>query len=156
MTVLVVMGVSGSGKSTLARALAAQLGWPWIDGDDLHPAANLAKMSAGQPLGDEDRWPWLQRVRAWIDAREAAGEDGVVACSALKRRYRAVLDQDGADRAVRFIHLTGPRAELQARLQGRAGHFMPAALLDSQLADLEPLGPDEAGITVQLDPTHPG
>jgi gluconokinase len=137
---LVVMGVSGSGKSTLAQGLADTLGWPFQEGDDLHPAANIAKMSAGIPLTDDDRAPWLDRVAAWIDSHPT----GIVTCSALKRSYRDRLRRPG----VIFVLPDVPRAVLQERLAHRSGHFMPASLLDSQLDTLEPLGPDEAAIVV--------
>ncbi|GAA4483935.1 gluconokinase [Microbacterium panaciterrae] len=143
-TILVVMGVSGSGKSTLAGVLAGSLGWALQEGDDLHPAANVAKMEEGIPLTDEDRWPWLALIGEWIDARQAAGEPGIVTCSALRRSYRAVLARPG----VEFVHLEGTRHDLAERLGRRLGHFMPAALLDSQLETLEPLGADEAGFVV--------
>lgn len=147
--VLVVMGVSGSGKTTVARMIAARRGWSSAEGDDFHPQANVDKMAAGHPLGDADRWPWLERVAAWIDGRIAVGGDGVVACSALQRAYRDVLRRP----EVVFVHLTGGRAVLAERLRARHGHFMPAALLDSQLAALESLGPDEAGVTVDATRT---
>jgi gluconokinase len=140
------MGVSGSGKSTFAAALARALPGDLGEGDDLHPPANVARMRAGQPLTDADREPWLQRVRAWIDERLAAGHDGVITCSALRRRYRDELRADG----VLFAFLDGPRAVLAERLAGRSGHFMPASLLDSQLATLEPPGPDEHAVTVPI------
>lgn len=143
--VLVLMGVSGSGKSTVGGALAGRLGWDLGEGDDLHPDANVAKMAAGHPLTDDDRWPWLARVRAWIDEHIAAGRPGLVTCSALKRAYRDVL-RDGH---VVFVYLAADRDELQARLTARQDHFMPAALLDSQLADLEPPDPDEQVLTVE-------
>ena len=142
--ILVVMGVSGSGKSTLAGLLAGRLGWALQEGDDLHPAANVAKMEAGIPLTDDDRWPWLALIRDWISARIAAGESGIVTCSALRRSYRDVLALPG----VEFVHLEGTRHDLAERLGRRLGHFMPASLLDSQLETLEPLGPDEAGFVV--------
>jgi gluconokinase len=145
--VLVVMGVSGSGKSTLAVELAARLGWDFAEGDDLHSPANVAKMAAGHPLTDADRAPWLAAVAAWIDAELAAERSGVITCSALKRRYRDRLRRPG----VRFVYLDVAPDELARRLQRRAGHFMPAGLLASQLADLEPPGPDEAAVAV-----HPG
>jgi gluconokinase len=146
--VLVLMGVSGCGKSTVGGVLAGQLGWDLGEGDDLHPAANLEKMASGHPLTDDDRWPWLALVRAWIDERVAAGHPGVITCSALKRSYRDVLRSEH----VVFVHLTGTRAQLLARLAARQGHFMPAALLDSQLADLEPPGPDEQAIRIDIGP----
>ncbi|MBS1674064.1 MAG: gluconokinase [Actinobacteria bacterium] len=143
-TILVVMGVSGSGKSTLAGVLSGRLGWDLKEGDDLHPAANVHKMESGIPLTDDDRWPWLERIRSWIAAELEAGRPGVVTCSALKRSYRDVLAMPG----VRFVHLAGTRGELAERLGRRLGHFMPASLLDSQLETLEPLGEDEDGIVV--------
>nr|WP_304044747.1 gluconokinase [Jatrophihabitans endophyticus] len=144
--VLVVMGVSGSGKSTVAGLLAGRLGWPFEEGDDLHPAENVAKMAAGHPLTDDDRWPWLQRVRQWIDTELAAGRSGIITCSALKRSYRDALRAPG----VTFVYLRGPRELIRGRLATRHGHFMPQSLLDSQLADLEPPGPDEGAITVDI------
>lgn len=143
---IVVMGVSGCGKSTVGAALAARLGVPFLDADDLHPAANVAKMAAGHPLTDDDRMPWLARVGGELSA---ATGGLVIACSALKRSYRdAIL---AAAPATVFVFLNGSRALLESRMQHRAGHFMPASLLDSQLATLEPLAPDEPGITVALD-----
>ena len=139
--IVVVMGVCGSGKTSVGRLLAERLGWAFIEGDDLHPEANRRKMAAGTPLTDEDRWPWLGRI---ADEMRRAGEDGrsmVVACSALRRVYRDRLRGCGAD--VRFLHLTGDPELLRARMEGREGHFMPAGLLDSQLATLEPAGPAE-------------
>lgn len=146
--VLVVMGVAGSGKSTVAGVLAGRLGWELCEGDDLHPPGNVAKMAAGQPLNDDDRWPWLARVREWIDERLRAGEPGIITCSALKRRYRDMLRDDH----VVFVHLSGSREQLLARLTSRYGHFMPASLLDSQFADLEPPGPDEQAVTIDIIP----
>ncbi|MFJ4166060.1 gluconokinase [Microbacterium sp. NPDC089698] len=143
-TILVVMGVSGSGKSTLAGVLAGRLGWALQEGDDLHPAANVAKMEAGIPLTDEDRCPWLELIREWIVAEQDAGESGVVTCSALRRSYREILARPG----VEFVHLEGTQHDLAERLGRRLGHFMPASLLESQLDTLEPLGSDEAGFVV--------
>ncbi|MER7797011.1 gluconokinase [Microbacterium sp. NPDC096154] len=143
---IVVMGVAGAGKSTVARALADRTGWPFAEGDELHPPANVTKMRAGEPLTDDDRQPWLERVRAWMDERGAAGESTVVACSALRRRYRDVLR--GARGSVRFVLLTADTAELRKRIGAREGHFMPASLLASQLATLEPLARDERGMTL--------
>lgn len=144
--VLVVMGVAGSGKSTLASLLAERLRWPLQEGDVLHPQANVDKMAAGHPLDDNDRWPWLTLVAAWIDQRAAAGEPGIVTCSALKRAYRDLLRRD----FVRFVHLTGDRHLLEQRLQHRDSHFMPPSLLDSQLATLEAPGADEQAITIDI------
>lgn len=144
--VLVVMGVSAAGKSTLAARLAGRLHWPLQDGDALHPQANIDKMAAGQPLDDTDRAPWLRLVADWIDRRAAAGEPGIVTCSALKRAYRDVLRRD----FVRFVHMTGDRDLLARRMLERKGHFMPPSLLDSQLATLEAPGADEAVITVDI------
>jgi gluconokinase len=145
MAVVVVMGVSGSGKSTIGALLARTAGWAFEDADDLHPPANVARMRAGVPLTDEDRGPWLDAVAGWISTRSGSG---VLACSALKRRYRDRLRQ--ADPGLRLVFLDGTRDILAARLSGRAGHFFPEALLDSQLADLEPPGPDEHPITVHI------
>jgi gluconokinase len=139
--VLLVTGVSGSGKSTVGSLLAGRLGWDYAEGDDFHPQENLAKMAAGQPLGDADRAPWLDRVAAWIDAQHAAGRRSVVSCSALKRAYRDRL-RSGRPQ-VRLIFLDTDRRTVEARLSRRRGHFFPAALLDSQFADLEPPTDDE-------------
>jgi carbohydrate kinase (thermoresistant glucokinase family) len=147
--VLVLMGVTGSGKSTIGGILAGRLGWDLGEGDDLHPPENVAKMAAGHPLTDADRWPWLQRVRSWIDEHVAVGRAGVITCSALKRSYRDVL----RDPHVVFVHLHGTREQLAARLATRHGHFMPAALLQSQLADLEPPGEDEQALTIEIGPS---
>ncbi len=140
------MGVSGAGKSTVGRALADLLGWDLLDGDDLHSPADRAKMAAGQPLRDDDRWPWLRRARAWIDDQVTAGRCGVLACSALTRAHRDVL----RDQHVVFAYLQGGRDVLLARLVARQGHFMPAALLESQLATLQEPSADEHAITVQV------
>ena len=149
MTVLVVMGVSGSGKSTVADLLSARLGWPFMEGDSLHPEANIAKMESGQPLTDEDRWPWLDKVAAWIEGQQAAGQDGIITCSALKRSYRDVLDRRGD--GVVFVHLVGERQTLEQRMQARAGHFMPPGMLASQLETLEEPEPDEPSIRVPIE-----
>lgn len=142
--VLVVMGVSGSGKSTVAALLARRLGWDLQEGDELHPQANVEKMSAGIPLTDDDRWPWLRLVAEWIDAHRAEGAHGVITCSALKRAYRDLLARPD----VEFVHLTVDPDVIAGRMEHRSGHFMPTSLLDSQLATLEPLQPDERGIVV--------
>ncbi|MFI2229481.1 gluconokinase [Nocardia testacea] len=143
---VVVMGVSGTGKTTTARLLARRLGVPFADADDLHPRANIDKMASGIPLDDRDREPWLVAVGDWLRARDAEGTGGVMACSALKRRYRDLLRTAAPD--TYFLLLTADREELLARLTGRTGHFMPAALLDSQLAALEPLQPGERGVAL--------
>ena len=145
---VVVMGVSGSGKTTVGEALAAELGWRFVEGDSFHPAANVAKMSAGIPLDDADRRPWLEALAAEIARDEAAGRSSVVGCSSLKRAYRDIL-RTGSPR-VRFLHVHGDRAVLAERVSHRPGHFFPATLLDSQLATLEPLGPDEDGFVVDV------
>ncbi|PCE15390.1 carbohydrate kinase [Microbacterium sp. SZ1] len=147
--VLVLMGVAGTGKSTVAAMLAGRLGWTFEEGDDLHPEANVKKMASGDPLTDDDRWPWLDRIAEWIDERIAAGEPGIITCSALKRSYRDVLRRD----AVTFVHFVGDRELILERMLRRQGHFMPTTLLDSQFATLEPLGEDEKAIEVAIDQT---
>lgn len=142
---IVVMGPSATGKSTVGAALARALGLPFVDGDDLHPAANTAKMAAGTPLTDEDRWPWLDAVGAVLDdAGDGVGV--VVACSALKRAYRDRIRASAP--ATWFLELAITEQEAARRSSARAGHFMPAALVESQFATLEPLGPDEPGLRV--------
>jgi carbohydrate kinase (thermoresistant glucokinase family) len=145
---LLVMGVSGSGKTTVAKALAGALGWDFEEGDDLHPASNIAKMRAGIPLTDADRQPWLEAIGGWIDAQAAKARAGIVTCSALRRAYRDQL-RHGRPQA-RFVFLDGPRDLIEARIEHRHGHFMPAALLDSQIATLEAPGPDEPVIRVDI------
>ncbi|MFF7159175.1 gluconokinase, GntK/IdnK-type [Streptomyces sp. NPDC008139] len=145
--VVVVMGVSGSGKSTVGGLLADRLGVPYAEADDFHPAANIAKMSAGHPLDDADRAPWLDAIGAWIAQRE--GKGGVVSCSALRRRYRDHLRQSAPD--LFFLHLDGPPELIASRLAARMQHFMPSELLRSQFATLEPLEPDEAGAVVTIE-----
>jgi gluconokinase len=142
------MGVSGSGKSTVGTALAQRLGWAFVDGDHLHPAANVERMAAGTPLTDADRAPWLDAVADVITQHLAAREPVVVACSALKRAYRDRLQRAGD---VRLAYLAGTREVLAARLSARHGHFMPPSLLDSQLRDLEPPAPDEHVVTVDIE-----
>lgn len=144
--VVVVMGVAGTGKTTIGPLLAARLGVPYAEGDDFHPQANIAKMTAGIPLGDEDRWPWLDAIGAWAHGR--AGLGGVVSSSALKRSYRDRLR--AAAPGVVFVHLTGDRKLIEDRMGHRRGHFMPTALLDSQFATLEPLQRDERGVAVDV------
>jgi gluconokinase len=143
---IVVMGVSGSGKSTVAAQLVERLGWEFAEGDDFHPEANVAKMQAGIPLEDEDRWPWLRTLADWIGDQERAGRSVVVTCSALKRSYRDLL-RDGHP-SVWFAHVTADPDLLRDRLGSRTGHYMPASLLESQLAALEPLQDDEPGAAV--------
>lgn len=144
-----VMGVSGAGKSTIGTLLATTLGVAFADADEFHPAANVAKMSAGTPLTDDDRWPWLDAIGAWLAARGAAG--GVVTCSALKRAYRDRLRV--ACPALRLVHLEGNAALIAARQAARPGHFMPASLMASQFATLEPPSPEEAAIILAVDDT---
>lgn len=132
--VVVLMGVCGCGKTTVGRALAAEMGWRFLDADDFHPEANVARMRAGVPLTDADRWPWLDRLAAESAAINARGEHAVLACSALRQAYRERLARGGD---VRFVYLKGDRATIAPRLGARAGHYMPASLLDSQLATLE-------------------
>ena len=143
----VIMGVAGCGKSTVGAAFATAIGARFIDGDDLHPPANVAKMASGKPLDDQDRAPWLVRVG---QALQGGAGPVVIGCSALKRRYRDVIRQE-AGQPVMFLHLAGPRDVLLARMAARTGHFMPASLLDSQLAALEPPAADEAAISVNID-----
>ncbi len=145
--VLIVMGVSGSGKTTIAEALDRRLGWPFQEGDDLHPPANVAKMHAGTPLTDEDRWPWLDAIAAWIGVRLADDGAGVVTCSALKRSYRDRLV--GGRDGVRLVYLHASAELLRERLAARKGHFMPASLLNSQLEAFEEPGPDENPIRIE-------
>ncbi|WP_255952770.1 gluconokinase [Streptomyces odontomachi] len=144
--VVVVMGVAGTGKTTIGPMLAERLGVPYAEGDDFHPKANIAKMTAGTPLTDDDRWPWLDAIGAW--AHDRAGRGGVVSSSALKRSYRDRLRAAAPDLV--FVHLSGDRALIQDRMAHRAGHFMPTALLDSQFATLQPLQTDEAGVAVDV------
>ncbi len=148
MVILVVMGVAGSGKTTIARMLAERLGWRFQEGDALHPPANVAKMSAGTPLTDDDRWPWLHTIAGVMDGWRAEGANGIVTCSALKRAYRDILVGGHPD--VRIVHLAGEKALIAARMAARKGHFMPTALLDSQFATLEPPGADENPIVVDI------
>lgn len=141
---VVVMGVSGTGKSSVAASLACVLGVPWIDGDDLHVPEAVARMRGGVPLGDEDRWPWLERIGARLSDEAAAPTGVVVACSALKRAYRDRLR--AAAPGVHFVCLDGPRALVRHRLEARSGHYMPPALLDSQLQSFEKPGADEPAV----------
>ncbi|MCS5736354.1 gluconokinase [Herbiconiux daphne] len=145
---IVVMGVSGSGKSLIGSALAARLGWAFVDADDLHPVANVAKMTAGTPLTDDDRWPWLDIVAQTL---AASGTGMVIACSALRRAYRDRIRTQAPDAV--FLELVGTPELLAARVSGRTAHFMPVSLLASQLATLESLGDDERGALVDIDGT---
>ena len=149
MTSLVIMGVSGSGKSTIAEGVAQRKGWTMLEGDTFHPAANVEKMSHGIPLVDEDRWPWLRAIAAEMETRRAGGESIIVTCSALKRSYRDILHGNRPD--VLLAYLRGSKELISRRLAARTGHFMPAALLESQFATLEEPGPDENPIVVSID-----
>jgi gluconokinase len=144
--VLVLMGVSGCGKSTVAGRLAGRLGWDFEEGDDLHPAANVDRMASGHQLDDEDRWPWLAKVAEWIGGQTDAERPGIITCSALKKSYRDALRSE----CVVFVYLAGTREQIARRLAARHGHYMPASLLDSQFAALEPPTPDENSITVEV------
>ena len=152
-SVLVVMGVSGSGKTTVAALLAGRLGWEYGDADDFHAPANVRKMHGGTPLNDDDRWPWLDSMAAWIDATRTVGRHGVLACSALKRAYRQVLVGPRTD--VRLVYLHGDKALITRRQSARHNHFMPPTLVDSQFATLEEPGSDEHPVTVSVAPRPP-
>jgi gluconokinase len=150
LAAIVVMGVSGAGKSTVGRIAAKRLSCPFRDADSFHPKANIEKMSRGEPLTDDDRWPWLAAITAWIAEHRAAGTVCVVTCSALKRAYRDILtDKQRAD--VRLVYLKGNFDLIAVRLAARKDHFMPPALLQSQFAALEEPGEDEHAITVSID-----
>lgn len=144
---IVVMGVSGSGKSAVGAALAQRLRVPYADADDFHPESNVAKMTAGQALDDHDRWPWLEKIGEWLVEHQDHG--GVMSCSALKRRYRDQLRRHTSD--TEFVHLHGTPDVITRRQASRPGHFMPASLLSSQFATLEPLEPDEWGTVIDVD-----
>jgi gluconokinase len=144
-TAVVVMGVAGCGKSTVGQMLASRLGWAFAEADDFHSEANVAKMASGTPLTDEDRGPWLESIRKWIDD---TASDSVVTCSALRRSYRDILR--GAQANVRFLHLNGTQEAIAARMAARADHFMPTSLLASQVATLEPLQSDENGVVLEI------
>jgi gluconokinase len=146
---LIVMGVSGSGKTTIGERLAGRIGWRYEDADTFHPASNVAKMSAGQPLTDEDRWPWLRAIADEIDRAVAAGERVVIGCSALRRVYRDLLVHGRSD--TRIVYLDGTHDLIAGRLGERKGHFMPPGLLTSQFRTLEPPTPDEHAVTVSID-----
>jgi gluconokinase len=143
---VVVMGVSGCGKTTVAESLSRRVGLVFADADEFHSPENVARMRAGMPLEDADRRPWLDRLAAWLASQDAAGLSTVLACSALRRAYRDIL-RAGAPGLV-LVHLDGSAAMIRGRVDRRSGHYMPASLLDSQLATLEPLEPDETGIVL--------
>lgn len=147
--VIVVMGVASSGKTSLGERLAERLGWPFRDADSFHPPANVAKMSSGIPLTDEDRKPWLAAIAAWIDDLRASGGNGIVTCSALKKAYREVIVGKRPD--VALVYLRGSRELIGQRMAARQHHFMPPALLDSQFATLEEPGADENPLVVQVE-----
>lgn len=151
MDYIIVMGVSGSGKTTVAEGIARHTGYEFAEGDDFHPEANVAKMHAGHALTDEDRWPWLRAIGAWIDEREQAGTSAVITCSALRRVYRDLLRKGRP--GVRFCHIEVGADVIEDRLQKRKGHYMPPSLLPSQLSTLEPLQPDEPGVVVSAAAT---
>lgn len=143
---VIVMGVSGTGKSTVAEAIALRLRWEFAEGDEFHPASNVAKMARGEPLTDLDRWPWLQSIGDWISATSATGKSSVVTCSALREVYRDLL-REGRPEVV-YCHMVADPTLIQDRMEHRPGHFMPPSLLPSQLATLEPLGEHEPGFVV--------
>ena len=145
------MGVSGCGKTTIAELLSRELGWGYRDGDEFHPKANVEKMHSGTPLTDDDRWPWLRAIAAWIDGKRDAGEHGIVTCSALKKSYRDILI--GPRKDVGLVYLKGDQELIAARLAKRKDHFMPKGLLQSQFQALQEPGPDEHPITMSIAPT---
>jgi gluconokinase len=151
-TVLVLTGVSGSGKTTIGMLLAERLKWPYAEADAFHSAANVAKMAAGHPLTDDDRWPWLQAIAAWIDERIAGSENGVVTCSALKRKYRDILRRP----ETRFIYLHGTPELIAERIGARHGHYFKPGMLDSQFAALEEPSADEDVTAVDIAKTPSG
>ncbi|OZI61739.1 gluconokinase [Bordetella genomosp. 11] len=148
--VLVLMGVSGCGKTTVAAILSGRLDWPFEEGDALHPQSNIDKMHAGQPLTDEDRAPWLEKVAQWVEECLDKGENGLITCSALKRSYRDIINRRG--HGVQFVYLAGSKATIAARLAARHGHFMPPSLLDSQFDALQEPTADEPAIRVDIGP----
>jgi gluconokinase len=147
---IIIFGVSGAGKTTVGNLLARELGWHFLEADDFHPAANIEKMRSGHQLTDENRWPWLERLRQQIERSLAAGENAVLACSALKRAYR---DRLRVSDEVKFVFLRGDYALVEKQLRSRHGHFMNAALLQSQFDDLEEPQPDENVLTIELGRT---
>ena len=148
--IIVICGVSGAGKTTVGKLLAGELGWRFIEADDFHPAANIQKLRVGHPLTDEDRWPWLDGLRKQIEQLLAAGDNAVLACSALKRAYRDRLRVSGE---VKFVFLRGDYALVEKQLRGRRGHFMNPELLRSQFDDVQGPGADERALTVGLGRT---
>jgi gluconokinase len=147
---VILTGVSGAGKSTIGALLAARLGWAYRDGDSFHPPENVAKMRVGRPLTDEDRFPWLAAIAAWMDQARSGGQSAVIACSALKRAYRDILVAGQDD--VRLVFLKGSREVIERRMAAREGHFMPVSLLQSQFEALEEPGADEHAIVVSIEP----
>ena len=147
---IVLMGVAGAGKSSVMSALERRLGWPTLEGDALHPPANVARMAAGIPLTDEDRVPWLESIGRWIGEQEAARRSSILTCSALRRQYRDLLRRGHP--SVWFVHLVAPPVIIDERIERREGHYMPASLLASQLATLEPLERGEPGSSVDATP----
>jgi gluconokinase len=147
---IIIFGVSGAGKTTVGKLLARELGWRFIEADDFHPAANIEKMRSGHPLTDEDRWPWLDYLRKQIERSLSAGENAVLACSALKRAYR---DRLRVSDEVKFVFLRGDYALVEPQLRSRHAHFMNAALLQSQFDDLEEPQPDENVLTIEVGRT---
>lgn len=147
--VIILMGVSGSGKTTVGIRLAELLGWTFVDGDDFHPPENVEKMSRGEPLTDEDRWPWLHAIHAFIQERLEAEEPAIIACSALKQSYRDLL-REGVEDDVHFVHLRGDFDLIEQRMRARTDHFFDAEMLASQFDALEAPDPDEA-LTVDID-----
>lgn len=146
---IVVMGVSGVGKTTIAKGISTLTGWTFAEGDAFHPEVNVAKMHEGQPLTDEDRWPWLRAIGEWMSAEIDAGRSAVITCSALRRSYRDLLREDRPE--VEFCHLVAGAGLVGDRLSHRDGHFMPPSLLPSQYDTLEPLQGDEPGVTVSVE-----
>lgn len=148
---IVVMGVSGAGKTTVARGISEVTGLRFAEADEFHSEENVERMRSGVPLRDADRWPWLRELAAWMADRHAEGVSTVLACSALKRSYRDVLRQGPPE--VEFVHLHGPAELIRDRMTRRTNHYMSAGLLDSQRAILEPLGPDESGLELEVGPS---
>lgn len=149
--IVIVMGVSGSGKTTVAKGISTVMGWEFAEGDAFHSDANVEKMRSGHPLTDDDRWPWLESIGEWISGKESARESAVVTCSALRRVYRDLLRRDRPH--VRFLHVEAPTEIIHDRMEHRPGHYMPASLLTSQIATLEPLENDEPGVSISNEGT---